>query len=168
MMGLFNLGSGHYSQHHNQLPLCVWKSLLSGLSAGMRANNSMSSLRNQRRSSNTSGPSLSTSNSAPKLGSVAGNAPQAVQRVINERVPLVMTTAVVADTRSTRHLSADGSLRLQEEDKVQQLRNVNLVRCTASDIRFFCQQMNLCQLRSGIYRSFLSREKCTKLYLSSF
>ena len=103
----------------------------------MRANNSMSNLRNQRRSSNTSGPSLGTSNSTPKLSAVGGNASQTAQRAGSERVPLVMTTAVVADTRATRHLSADSSLRLQEEDKVQQLRNVNLVRCLVCGTLFW-------------------------------
>ncbi|XP_076440086.1 cytosolic carboxypeptidase-like protein 5 isoform X2 [Babylonia areolata] len=95
--------------------------------ATLRANNSVPSLRNQKR--NISGPSLNTSSSAPKISSMTGNgASQNAQRGGGaERVPLVMTTAVMADTRTMRHLSADSSLRLREEDKVQQLKNVNLV-----------------------------------------
>jgi hypothetical protein len=45
----------------------------------------------------------------------------------SERIPLQMTTAVVADSRLLRNLSADSTLRLREEDKVQQLRNVSVV-----------------------------------------
>ncbi|XP_070195539.1 cytosolic carboxypeptidase-like protein 5 isoform X3 [Littorina saxatilis] len=68
--------------------------------AGMRGNNSMSNLRNQHRANNAN--TLNTSSSAPKLSNAA------------------------LDTRTMRHLSADSNLRLREEDKVQQLKNVNL------------------------------------------
>ncbi|KAL8590379.1 hypothetical protein ACOMHN_011593 [Nucella lapillus] len=89
--------------------------------ATMRANNSVPSLRNQKR---MSGPSLNASNSTQKGNNTGSNG--ASQRAVDGRVPLVMMTTVMADSRSMRHLSADSSLRLRE-DKVQQLRNVNLV-----------------------------------------
>ncbi|KAK7492909.1 hypothetical protein BaRGS_00015856 [Batillaria attramentaria] len=85
-------------------------------------NNSLSNMRSQqRRTSTSSNLGMSGSSSAPKLSAMQSKA----ERV--ERVPLTLTTAVVADARSIRHVSADSTLRLREEDKVQQLKNCNLV-----------------------------------------
>lgn len=97
---------------------------------------SLPNLRSQHRR-NSSGTSLSISKSTTKLTL----ATQSSNQSSNERATLSLTVVHAPETRTMHHFSSDSALTLMEEDKVQRLKNCNLVRsqkCVCSASIYVC------------------------------